>query len=110
MGRPAEPSAKDTSLAGVGIDGPLAHKLNKVNRYRSADALLSRGPFQKRCKPGQTDSGTGKRLHEHATKLAELLLSLRDDKYIDLRDATHPELIHEARILEVFPTASWLCS
>ena len=67
--------------------------------------MLSGGPFQKRGKPGQTNSPTGKMLHTHATKLAELLLSLRDEKYIDLRDATHPELIHKARILEVFPTA-----
>ena len=96
---------KDTSLAGVGIDGPLARDLKVVDHYRSADALLSRGPFQKRCKPGQTDSGTGKRLHEHATKLAKLVLSLRDEKCLDLHDATHPDHIHEARILEVFPTS-----
>ena len=96
---------KGTSLAGVGIDGPLAKNLRKACHYRSADALLSGGPFQKRGKPGQTSSPTGKMLHTHATKLAELLLSLRDEKYIDLRDATHPELIHKARILEVFPTA-----
>ena len=96
---------KGASIAGVGIDGPLAKNLRKACHYRSADALLSGGLFQKRGKPGQTNSPTGKMLHWHATKLAELLLSLRDEKYIDLRDATHPELIHEARILEVFPTA-----
>ena len=96
---------ESTSVDGVGIDGPLARDIKIVKRYRSADALLSRGPFQKRCKPGQTNSGTGKCLHEHATKLAKLVLSLRDEKYLDLHDATHPDPIHEARILEVFPTA-----
>ncbi len=96
---------KDTSLVGVGIDGPLAHKLNKVNRYRSADALLSRGHFQRRGKPGPTNSPTGRDLHAHATKLAMLVLSLQSEGYFDLQDADHPDRIHEARILEVFPTA-----
>ena len=96
---------KDTSLVGVGIDGPLAHKLNKVNRYRSADALLSRGHFQRRGKPGPTNSPTGQDLHTHATKLAKLVISLQTEGYLDIQAAEHPDPIYEARILEVFPTA-----
>lgn len=96
---------KGTSLAGVGIDGPLTSHLNVVKHYRSADALLSRGLFQKRGKPGQTNSGTGKRLHEHATRLAKLVLSLETEEYLYVQDATHSDAIHENRIVEVFPTA-----
>ena len=96
---------KDTSLVGVGIDGPLARNLNKVNRYRSADALLSRGHFQRRGKPGPTNSPTGRDLHAHATKLAMLVLNLQSEGYFDLQDADHPDHIHEACILEVFPTS-----
>ena len=65
---------KGTSLAGVGIDGPLVRDLKIVDRYRSADALLSRGSFQSRGKPGPTNSPTGRDLHAHATKLAMLVL------------------------------------
>ena len=96
---------KGTSLAGVGIDGPLARNLKIVDRYRSADALLSRGHFQRRGKPGPTNSPTGQDLHAHATKLAMLVLSLQSEGYLELQDADHPDSIHEARILEVFPTS-----
>ena len=96
---------KGTSIAGVGIDGPLARNLKIVDRYRSADALLSRGHFQRRGKPGQTNSPTGRDLHAHATKLAMLVISLWNEGYLDIQAAEHPDPIYEARILEVFPTA-----
>ena len=96
---------KDTSLAGVGIDGPLARDLKVVDHYRSADALLSRGRFQRRGKPGPTNSPTGRDLHAHATELAKLVISLQNDGYLDIQNAEHPDPIHEARILEVFPTS-----
>ena len=96
---------KGTSLAGVGIDGPLARNLKIVDRYRSADALLSRGRFQRRGKPGPTNSPTGRDLHTHATKLAKLVISLQTEAYLDIQSANHPDPIYEARILEVFPTS-----
>ena len=45
---------KGTHLLGVGIDGPLTSSLRVVSHYRTSDALLSRGPFRFRGKPGQT--------------------------------------------------------
>ena len=50
---------KGTDISAVGIDGPLARNLKRVNYYRVADVLLTRGSFQRRCKPGPT----GKQLH-----------------------------------------------
>src|SRR5205814_1026630 len=46
-------------LCAVGVDGPLTKGLRLVPHYRAAEALLSRGVFQKRGKPGQTSSPTG---------------------------------------------------
>ena len=36
---------RGTDISAVGIDGPLARNLKRVNRYRAADALLTRGSF-----------------------------------------------------------------
>ncbi len=94
-----------TSLLGVGIDGPLASKLQIVNRYRSADALLSRGRFQSRCKPGRTDETRGQPLHKHATKLANLIIELQAKKHFTIGRANHPDSVHEYCILETFPNA-----
>ena len=89
------------NLIGLGIDGPLASGLQTINRYRVADALLSRGLFQSRCKPGATNSRTGQDLHHHANALARLVMELRG---INLSPANHPGQVHDSAILEVFPT------
>ena len=90
------------NLIGVGIDGPLASGLQTINRYRVADALLSRGLFQSRCKPGATNSRTGQELHLHANTLARLVMELMG---INLSPASHLGHVHDSAILEVFPTA-----
>ena len=92
----------EANLVAVGIDGPLASGLQTINRYRVADALLSRGLFQSRCKPGATNSRTGQDLHLHANALARLVMELRG---INLSPANHPGHVHDSAILEVFPTA-----
>ena len=94
-----------TKIAAIGIDGPLASGLQIVDRYRSAEALLSRGSFQKRCKPGQTNSPIGRKLHLHATKLAKMVTLLQSEGYLSIDAATHPSAIHESRIVETFPDA-----
>lgn len=86
-------------IEGVAIDGPLTHGLRLVPHYRSAEALLSRGALQKRCKPGQTSAPIGQQLHKHATCLANLTLTS------NISDATHFQPIHAKRIVEAFPNA-----
>lgn len=64
----------------VAIDGPLVPvgspcaSFTEVNRYRNCERLLSGGIFQKRCKPGPTNSPRGLALHRQATKIANVLL------------------------------------
>ena len=96
---------KGTHLLGVGIDGPLTSSLRVVPHYRTADALLSRGTFRFRGKPGQTSSPSGKMLHCHATALAKLVLRLQEQDHLSLAKATHPNPVNDRRILEVFPNA-----
>ena len=92
-------------LLGVGIDGPLTPGLRVVPHYRSSDALLTRGVFAKRGKPGATSAPSGQQLHLHATLLAELVLRLQDEGRFILAPGTHPNPVHPSRILEVFPNA-----
>ena len=94
-----------TRLLGVGIDGPLTPGLRVVPHYRSSDALLTRGVFSKRGKPGATSAPSGQRLHLHATLLAKLTLRLQHEGHFTLARSTHPNPVHPSRILEVFPNA-----
>lgn len=102
---------KGTILNGVGIDGPLVPGIGprlglvKVNHYRAAESLLSRGYFQGLCKPGQTNSPRGQKLHCHATELANLVLRLHEEGCLELAEAIHPDRIHQYLIIEAFPTA-----
>lgn len=98
-----------STLSGVGIDGPLAVGLGKVCCYRAAEALLSRGHFQTRCKPGQTHVPIGQRLHHQAIKSAALLLELQIGRHLILALSDHTEAIYQSRIVEAFPTAFLAC-
>lgn len=92
-------------LLGVGIDGPLTPGLRVVPHYRSSDALLTRGVFAKRGKPGATSAPSGQQLHWNATLLAKLVLRLQAEGRFTLAPSTHPDPVHSSRILEVFPNA-----
>ena len=92
-------------VEGVGIDGPLTSGLRVVNHYRTSDALLSRGAFRVRGKPGQTNVPSSQRLHQHATKLAKLALGLQTEGYLSIAASTHPDAVDAHRLLEVFPNA-----
>ena len=96
---------RGTHLLGVGIDGPLTPGLRVVPHYRSSDALLTRGVFARRGKPGATSAPSGQQLHTHATLLAKLVLRLQDEAHFSLAPATHPDPVCNSRILEVFPNA-----
>lgn len=87
-------------LLAVGIDGPLNPRLEIINEYRAADALLSRGRFQRRGKPGPTNGGSGPCLHEHATQLAKLIIHTQN-----VGTATYPYKIHDKAVVEAFPNA-----
>lgn len=92
------------TIRAVALDGPLAKDLQIVNRYRSAEAILSRGLFQKRGKPGQTNSPTGQQLHCHATRLADQTLAAIHQANSILSDSIHPYPVHAQCVVEAFPT------
>ena len=96
---------RSTNLLGVGIDGPITPGLRIVPHYRSSDALLSRGVFARRGKPGATSAPSGQQLHLHAILLAEIVLQIQDEGHFTLAPATHLDPVSDSRILEVFPNA-----
>ncbi len=85
-------------VLGIALDGPLTRSLRLIRHYRSAEALLSTGVFQKRGKPGQTSVPVGQELHRHATQLANIALDSAE-----IADASHSDAIHQRRIVEAFP-------
>ena len=94
-----------TRLLGVGVDGPLASSLQTVNHHRSADALLTRDIFQRRCKLVPINVPVGQCLHRHATKLARIVIHLRDQGHLTIASASHPQPVWRDRIVEALPTA-----
>ena len=87
-------------LLAIGIDGPLVPNFKLVAKYRPAEALLSRGKFQKRGKPGPTNSPIGQELHKQATKIAKLVVDT-----LEVAPATYPYKVHDKAIVEAFPNA-----
>ena len=99
---------RDTVLNGVGIDGQLARKLESVNHFRAAEALLTGetgNKFRDRIYTIPTTTMDGQCLHHHATKLANLVRELRDENYLGLAQGNHLDRIHKYRIVEAYPTA-----
>lgn len=82
----------------VGVDGPLRPFLVYETSYRCADALLARGRFARRGKPGQTSSGGGRRLHAEACRLVALTL-----EETAVAPACQPCAISDHAVCEVFP-------
>jgi hypothetical protein len=70
--------SKGSPLA-IGIDGPLIPRslphrgFLTASRYRNCERMLSGGIFQKRCKPGPTNSPRGYSLHKQSTSIANRL-------------------------------------
>jgi hypothetical protein len=82
----------------VAVDGPLVPRLVDRPTYRCAEALLTRGRFGSRGKPGACNAGGGPRLHQEATALAHFVLERRT-----IAPATHPAKIHDRAVVETFP-------
>ena len=59
----------------IAVDGPLISREAPAQIVRTCEQLLSRGVFQKRCKPGASHFGTGLRLREAAAEAALLICS-----------------------------------
>lgn len=80
-----------THLAAVAIDGPLVRGLRHVSHYRTAEASLSMGIFQKRGKPGPTNAPVGKKLHVNATQFATLILEEAERGHLTVARAAVPK-------------------
>ncbi len=99
--RTIKEASGENNLLGVAIDGPLRSGFNLIERYRSAERILSRGNLAKQIgKPGQSSSPNGKKLNEQANLAAQAVRHL-----CCVQDANHDQKIDEKAIVEAFPTS-----
>ena len=89
----------------VAVDGPLASGLLPWKKYRSCEALLSGGVMQRRGKPGQTSSPTGRQLHLHARLLARIAVRTKPAGENLIEAAIHEHAIHQLAVVEAFPNS-----
>lgn len=94
-------TAAGGEVSAVAIDGPLRPELRVRCSYRTCDALLSRGAFQRRGKVAPTNCPSGLRLHREASRLAGLAL-----EHV-VAPARHRAAIHARAVVEAFPNL-WL--
>lgn len=87
-------------LQAVAIDGPLDGRPEVMNRYRSAEALLTLGLARLIGKPGASSTPTGRLLNAHANACAALVLDR-----LDIAPARHPEAIRRRAVVEAFPSS-----
>lgn len=92
-----------TEVDMVAIDAPLLPRGTADTLPRHCERVFSRGPFQKRCKPGMSHvQGTGQLLREHGRLAAEQLLARGS-----FCPSTRPlkRVWPNAPIVEAFPNA-----
>jgi hypothetical protein len=89
----------DTSFDVIAIDGPIIENRAPRGIVRRCEQLLSRGTFQKRCKPGASHYGTGLLLREAATDTACQF------GHLGKRPRFEQAVIPDTAIVEAFPNA-----
>ncbi len=87
-------------LLAAAFDGPLRARFNEINRYRSAERMLTRRLGRRIGKPGQANAPVGRALNRAANRCAEAVLAR-----CGLAPANHAGAIDGRAIVEAFPTA-----
>jgi len=90
------PGASFTLIA---IDGPLVSQNAPGEIVRTCEQILSRGTFQKRCKPGASHFGTGLKLRQAAAETA------RQFGHLGMSPSFENAVFRETAIVEAFPNA-----
>ncbi|MBB1250204.1 DUF429 domain-containing protein [Rhizobium sp. G21] len=83
----------------IAIDGPLIGPSAPAKVVRRCEQLLSRGLFQKRCKPGASHSGSGFQLRQAAAETA------RQFKHLGMLPSFANAIVADVAIVEAFPNA-----
>ena len=84
------------------LDGPLGANLERIDKHRVAESMLTRNQPQE-CrigKPGSSASKTGYQLHKAAQRAARIL-----HDHFRLGPSSHLAKIHDRAIVEAFPTS-----
>lgn len=100
----AERNERLRALSGIdmiAIDAPIVPSSSSPDVPRAVERTMSRGLFQKRCKPGHSHvRGTGRTLREHGNSAAELVrrAAPSDGRRI-------ARVVPDANVVEAFPNA-----
>lgn len=87
-------------IVAAAIDGPIRRGFDAIDRYRTAERMLTRRLGRVIGKPGQSSSPVGKQLNCHANECVRHLLA-----HADVRDAQHGVPIDRKAIVEAFPSS-----
>ena len=99
--RNLEVVAGDRPLLAAGLDGPLRGDLAVIDRYRTAERLLSHRSVASRIsQPGSSRSPVGRLLNHHTNEFARLLI---DSGLV--APARHRHAVHPLALFEAFPTS-----
>lgn len=90
---------KNVSFDVIAIDGPLISPDAHEHAIRRCEQILSRGAFQKRCKPGASHFGTGLRLRQAAAETAKQF------QHLGARPGFSNAIFPDTAIVEAFPNA-----
>lgn len=87
-------------LLAVALDGPLRGDLVVIDRFRTAERMLTDKAIAHRIsQPGSSRSPVGRLLNHHTNEFARLLL----ERGL-IAEASHPQAIHKLALVEAFPT------
>ncbi|MGL4494979.1 MAG: DUF429 domain-containing protein, partial [Beijerinckiaceae bacterium] len=84
----------------IAIDGPLLPNFSFDDRRRICESILSRGRFQRRCKPGFSHFGLGLQFRQAAHRVAGSVAA-----HARLINAGHSHLLSGPAVVEAFPNA-----
>lgn len=88
-------------LLAVGLDGPLRGDLAVIDRYRTAERLLSQKAIASRVsQPGSSRSPVGRLLNHHTNAFAAMLIAGGL-----VGAAQHRHAVHGLALFEAFPTS-----
>lgn len=83
------------------FDGPFRHSLDLIDRYRTAEAVLTSKELRERIgKPGQSNSGNGRRLNAATNDCVRTFVEC-----VRIGKAMHQPAVHPLAIVEAFPTS-----
>jgi hypothetical protein len=92
--------AANRPILAAAFDGPIRRGFGTIDRYRTAERMLTRRLRPLIGKPGQSSAPVGKKLNHHANECVRHLVA-----HCDVQDARHGVPIDSKALVEAFPSS-----